>query len=198
MCRAGEDGSNIPSFNQVNTLPSYHDCVTSSGMFTERVTEGIMLNLANCDHLLRKFHSVVPTSFFLSLQQQRGTWAQHTVASQQKGKLPRRLEDYTYTCGAQLSYLGLEGYLDGDHLCVHSIRCHEPLERLYFSAGQYELTCILCCSKKDLVTKEGCYPQCSDCVSRDPIKKREKVFFSPNFIVIVCTVLSTLWLWCFK
>lgn len=43
------------------------------------------------------------------------------------------LEDYTYTRGAQLSDLGLDHRLGNDNLCMQSIHCYEPLEKLYYS-----------------------------------------------------------------
>ena len=103
----------------------------------------------------------------------RLVYSKYKLTATERQTLQSRLEDYTYTCGAKLSDLGLEGRLGSDNLCVRSIRCYEPLEKLYFSAGQYELICIFCCSNKNIETKEGCYPQCSDCASKEPIKKRK-------------------------
>ena len=37
----------------------------------------------------------------------------------------------------------------------------------------YEPLCIFCCSNEELTTKDGCYPQCKTCSSREPIKKRK-------------------------
>ena len=74
-------------------------------------------------------------------------YSKYKLTGTKRQTLQSRLKNYTYTCGAQMSNLGLEGHIDGDNVCVCSIQCHEPLERLHFSVGQYDIICILCCSK---------------------------------------------------
>ena len=45
------------------------------------------------------------------------------------------LQSYTYTCGTHLSDLGSEGCLDGNNVCVRSLRYYEPVEKLLFLVG---------------------------------------------------------------
>ena len=52
-------------------------------------------------------------------------------------------------------------------VCIRIVRCYEPLEVHYYALG-HEL-CIYCCSADNLT---GCYPQCPDCSSKLPVKKR--------------------------
>ena len=94
-----------------------------------------------------------------------------TLADRQT--LEKALADFTYTCGAQLSDLGLDGQLGNDTVCVRNLSCYKPLEKLYYSVGTYELICIYCCSNENLVTEDGFYPQCHDCASKQKIKKRK-------------------------
>ena len=67
--------------------------------------------------------------------------------------------------------LALGGRLDS--VCMHIIHCYEPGERLYCFVGTYEPICIFCCSNINLITKEDCYPQCSQCLDKDPFNKRK-------------------------
>ena len=103
----------------------------------------------------------------------RLVYSKYKLTAAERKTLEKTLEEYTYTCGAQLSDLNLDGRLGSDTVCLKNVRCYEPLEKLYYAVGTYEVICIHCCSNKDLISKEGCYPQCSDCVNKDPIKKRK-------------------------
>ncbi|CAB4024059.1 Hypothetical predicted protein [Paramuricea clavata] len=78
-------------------------------------------------------------------------------------QLDNALSDYTYTCGATLSDLDLNGRLAD--VCIRDIQCYDPLEKLYFSMNKDPI-CIYCCGSANLVTKEGCYPQCNNCDSK--------------------------------
>ena len=106
-------------------------------------------------------------------QMWRLVYSKYKLSAQERQTLDNALEDYVYSCGAQLSELGLEGRLGDDTVCVRDIRCYEPVEKLYYSVGTYELICIFCCSSENLTSKEDCYPQCSDCSRKQPIKKRK-------------------------
>ena len=93
------------------------------------------------------------------------------LTANEKKTLQSTLDDWTYTCGAQLQDLDLQGRLQ-EIVAMRVIRCREPVEKLYYSVGTYEKICVYCCSNKDLSEKEQCYPQCSECLGKDPIKKR--------------------------
>ena len=103
----------------------------------------------------------------------RLVYSKYKLTTEERQTVDKALEDYTYTCGAQLADIGLEGRLGSDNLCMRSIRCYEHLEKLYYSVGTYEPICIYCCSNKNLTSKEDCYPQCIDCTNREAIKKRK-------------------------
>lgn len=103
----------------------------------------------------------------------RLVYSRYKLTGREKQTLDDALEQYTYTCGAQLSDLGLDGRLGSENVCMRSIRCYEPLEKLYYSVGTYEKVCIYCCSSEKLVLKEDFYPQCADCARKEPVKKRK-------------------------
>ena len=79
------------------------------------------------------------------------------------------LDEYTFTCGATLSDLELSDSLSD--VCVRDLQCYDPLEKLYFSMN-YNPICIHCCSEDNLVSVQGCYPQCESCKHKEPVKKR--------------------------
>ena len=103
----------------------------------------------------------------------RLVYSKYKLTAAERQTVGKALEDYTYSCGAQLSDLGLDGRLGNDNLCIRNIRCYEPLQKLYYSVGTYELICIFCCSNENLISKEDCYSQCTDCANREPIKERK-------------------------
>ena len=84
-------------------------------------------------------------------------------------QLDNALSYYTYTCGATLSDLDFNGRLAD--VCIRDVQCYDPLEKLYFSMNK-DLICIYCCGSANLITKEGCYPQCNNCESKPPVQKR--------------------------
>ena len=73
------------------------------------------------------------------------------------------------TRGASLTDLDLGGRLA--EVCIRDLHCYDPLEKLHYSINKEPL-CIYCCNSTDLTTKEGCYPQCPNCISKPPAKKR--------------------------
>ena len=77
------------------------------------------------------------------------------------------LDDYTFTCGATLSDLELSGSLS--KVCIRDLQCYDPLEKLYYSMN-YDLICIHCCSEDNIVSVQGCYPQCENCKHKEPVK----------------------------
>lgn len=103
----------------------------------------------------------------------RLVYSKYKLSVLERQTLEKALEDYTYSCHAQLSDLDLDGRLGGDTVCVRDICCYEPVEKLYYSVGTHELICIFCCSNENLTSMEDYYPQCSDCAGKTPIKKRK-------------------------
>ena len=52
-----------------------------------------------------------------------------------------------------------------------NLSCTMDIELTYHSAGNITM-CIHCGSDQDLQTKDGFYPQCSECTRRDWMKRR--------------------------
>ena len=103
----------------------------------------------------------------------RLVYSKYKLTTAERATLNQALEEFTFTCGAVLSDLELgEERLDGEHVFVRGLRCYEPLEKLYYSVGTYELICIYCCSS-EISQKQDCYPQCAACGNREVIKKRK-------------------------
>lgn len=85
----------------------------------------------------------------------RLVYSKYKLTPNERQTVQQALDDYT--CGAQLADLLLTGRIDAENVCVRSICCFEPLEKMYYSVGLYDPIIIFCCSDRDLVTKEGCY-----------------------------------------
>ncbi len=100
-------------------------------------------------------------------------YSKYKLTPSERQTLNQALDEYTYTCGGQIAELEFDGRFSQDIVAIRKTQCYEPLEKLYYSVGDYESICIYCCKNKDLSSKENCYPQCSACSKRDPIKKRK-------------------------
>ena len=104
-------------------------------------------------------------------QMWRLLYSKHKLTSTNKKALQQALDGVTYTCGAQIGDLELgEKFAD---VYARQIRCYEPVEKLYYSAGKYEPICIYCSSDENLVLKQDQYPQCANCAGKHPILKRK-------------------------
>ena len=105
-------------------------------------------------------------------QMWRLLYSKHKLKAHERTALQHALEDVTYTCGANIQDLELgDRFVD---VFARQIRCHDPVEKLYYSVGKYQPVCIHCSSEDNLEEKADCYPQCPDCIAlqREPIKKR--------------------------
>ena len=81
----------------------------------------------------------------------RLVYSKYKLTTAERATLNQALEEFTFTCGAVLSDLVLvEERLDREHVFVRSLRCYEPLEKLYYSGGSYEHMCIYCCSSENI------------------------------------------------
>ena len=62
-------------------------------------------------------------------------------------QLERELDGLMFTCGSALQELDLPAFLS--EVYVRNLRCFDPVEKLYYSAGYEEICIILCrqCSK---------------------------------------------------
>ena len=98
-------------------------------------------------------------------------YSKQKLSKSERSSLQTTLENVTYSCGAQLQDLDLSGNLA--EVYVRDVRCYDPIEKLYYSAGKYEDICIHCAAEENLTTKDGCYPQCATCLSKEPIMKRK-------------------------
>ena len=101
----------------------------------------------------------------------RLVYSKFKLTPSERKYLQNLLDEFTYTCGAQLDDLDLEGKLR-DGVAMRIVQCYQPVEKLYYSVGTYENICIYCCSNQNLVMKEKSYPQCSDCANKEPVKRR--------------------------
>lgn len=73
----------------------------------------------------------------------RLVYSKFKLTASERKTLQNMLDEFTYTCGAQLEDLGLEGHLK-EIVAMRIIRCHEPVEKLYYSVGTYEQICVYC------------------------------------------------------
>ena len=78
------------------------------------------------------------------------------VYEPRKHKLSECFEDYTFTCGSNLSDLQLTDNLRG--VCVKYLNCYDAVKKLYFSVKNYEATCIYCLSMENLIVTTDTYP----------------------------------------
>jgi len=87
-----------------------------------------------------------------------------------KKQLQDILADIAYTCGATLEELDLPDNLKSAVVHVHN--CHDPVEKLYYSAD-FQPICIYCSSEEiETPDQEGYYPQCQECSDKPQISKR--------------------------
>ena len=87
-------------------------------------------------------------------------------------KLSAILEDISYTCGATLDDITLPDDLQS--VCIRSHRCHDPVEKLYYSCQFPEVICFYCSTVLPPTTDTTVsYPRCCDC-SKKPVVKRVK------------------------
>ena len=67
-------------------------------------------------------------------------YSKYKLTTAKRATLNQALEQFTFTYGAVLSDLELgEESLDREHVFVWDLRCYQPLEKLYYSVGSYEL-----------------------------------------------------------
>ena len=91
----------------------------------------------------------------------------------------------SHTRGAQLQDLDLSGKLA--EVYARDMKCYEPIEKLYYSVGKYELICIYCASGENLDVSDEYYPQCLHCCDKEKVKKRKCFMyeFSKQFFYYV-------------
>ena len=104
-------------------------------------------------------------------QMWRLIYSKYKLTKVERETLQNTLDNVVYTCGAQLQDLGLSDRLR--EVYARDISCYEPIERLYYSVGTYQPICIHCASEEALNEEDDCYPQCSECSEKEPIKKRK-------------------------
>ncbi len=93
----------------------------------------------------------------------------HKLTIQERSLLQNILEDISYSCGATLEQLDLQGRLEG--VCVKAHACNDPMEKLYYSCG-FEPVCYYCGALlEDIV---DFYPQCDSCSSKPKIARPKK------------------------
>ena len=53
----------------------------------------------------------------------------------------------------------------------------QPIKKLYYSVGKYELICIYCASEDNLNVNDDFYPQCLQCSEKEKVKKRKQFHY---------------------
>ena len=96
-------------------------------------------------------------------------YSSQKLSSIARQELATILDGYTFSCGASLHDLELPS--TPSQVCVRDLQCYDPVEKLYCSMN-YDPICVHCCSEDDLVSAQGCYPQCAQCKHKVPVKKR--------------------------
>ena len=81
-------------------------------------------------------------------------------------KLQLMLEDFSYSCGADLQDLVTE-CKEFEDVGIKEHVCNDPIEKLYYS----EPICIYC-AKECPFTVADVYPQCDACKDHPLIKKK--------------------------
>ena len=94
-------------------------------------------------------------------------YSKHKLKAADRCQLQQILDNWSYSCGAQLQDLNLTGSLA--EVYVREITCNEPIEKLYYSA-KYEPICIYCALPQPF-SDPNFYPQCAGCSNREKIKK---------------------------
>ena len=100
-----------------------------------------------------------------------GMWrlifSKYKLKSQDREELQLLLDEYTYTCGSQLSELHLPTKFENVEIRRHT--CFEIIEKLYYSA-KYEPICVYCGIVTSFTDNKH-YPKCSSCHEKPLIKK---------------------------
>jgi hypothetical protein len=58
-------------------------------------------------------------------------YSPHKISAPERQQLSASLDDHSFTCGASLSALNLDGKLS--EVCVRELKCYDPVEKLYYS-----------------------------------------------------------------
>ena len=73
-------------------------------------------------------------------------YSKHKLSTHERSTLQGVLDDVTYSSVSQLQELKLGGGGGGGgnlaKVNVRDVRCHDPIERLHYSTGQYDHICI--------------------------------------------------------
>ena len=76
--------------------------------------------------------------------------------------LGRILDDIVYTCGTTFDELDLPPSLSS--VCVRTLQCYDPMEKLYYSCGSFPPICYYCGKDIPIETESSdVYPVCHDC-----------------------------------
>ena len=92
--------------------------------------------------------------------------------SQKRKLLEEFLEDLSYTCGDTFTDYEMPSGLGG--ICIKDHKCHDTIEKLYYSCPDFEPICYYCGTTKlpSPITVD-CYPQCELCSLRPKVRKQQ-------------------------
>ena len=170
-------------FSQIHHLPdpipaSDGHYKSFSNNYSTTTTEAHHPSLAKCTGRTKILPSVTNVQHVCNVSlmiqcEECGMWrllySPRKLSSIAQQELVTILDDYTFTCGATLSDSELSGSLS--KVCICDLQCYDPLEKLYYSMN-YDPICIHCCSEDNIVSVQGCYPQCENCKHKEPVKKK--------------------------
>ena len=99
----------------------------------------------------------------------RLTYSRKKLSAQARKELDKKLSEFDFSCGFNLSDLDLPDCLVDVH--CRDLRCGDPVEKLYYSMG-YENICIYCSSEDYIIIPDKCYPICMTCAdTKQPVTK---------------------------
>ena len=97
----------------------------------------------------------------------RLVFSKYKLKSQDREELQSLLDNYTFTCGSQLSELHLPSKFEYVEIRRHN--CYDIIEKLYYSA-KYEPICVYCGTVTSFTDNKS-LPKCSSCQEKPSIKK---------------------------
>ena len=100
----------------------------------------------------------------------RLVFSKYKLKKEECDTLMALLEEMIYSCGLMLKDLNLSNTFQDVEIRDHE--CFDLVEKLYYSA-KYEPICIYCSVEKPY-TSSNHYPQCSDCLDKPLVSKKNR------------------------
>ena len=99
-------------------------------------------------------------------------YSKQRLLASEREKLEEILNDFSFTCGAPLQDLEMEGKLADVY--TRNISCREPVEKLYYVA-KYAAICVYCAEPMmgNMDAVQHYLPQCDVCKNKPPISNTD-------------------------